>query len=220
VATRTAELEFFLHRVSGQATRSHAIPAAKAAGGGSHRSSRASSGGSPRGFTALSSSWDRLPELALDNDDDDRSGAAGRKHGNNSGGASSRPRRTRRASVSSGDGTLRSGHGRAQSDGGASDRTATAGAAPAPPGGSSRRAKSSTSLSADAGSGGVARGLRRGSSGHGGSGSGLAEQDPVTQELFGLMFRVRGGLSRHDFGLLHEGLFAKARCGTKRHVER
>jgi len=42
----------------------------------------------------------------------------------------------------------------------------------------------------------------------------------VTQELFALMFRLRGGLSRGDFGLLNPELFSMARCGTKRGVER
>lgn len=34
-------------------------------------------------------------------------------------------------------------------------------------------------------------------------------------DVFGLMFRLRGGISRGRHGLLHPGLFAHAHAGTK-----
>lgn len=39
--------------------------------------------------------------------------------------------------------------------------------------------------------------------------------DPHTGDLFDLMFRLRAGLGRQEFGLLHEGLYSKAKAGTK-----
>lgn len=39
------------------------------------------------------------------------------------------------------------------------------------------------------------------------------------RDIFELMFVLRGGISRNKFGLLHEGLFSKARAGTKVLVE-
>jgi hypothetical protein len=38
-------------------------------------------------------------------------------------------------------------------------------------------------------------------------------------DVFGLMFRLRGGLARDQYGMLHEGLFNKATAGTKLLVE-
>lgn len=38
-------------------------------------------------------------------------------------------------------------------------------------------------------------------------------------DVFDLMFTLRGGISRNQFGLLHEGLFSKALAGTKVLVE-
>eukprot|EP00587_Corethron_hystrix_P003415 CAMPEP_0113297802 /NCGR_PEP_ID=MMETSP0010_2-20120614/510_1 /TAXON_ID=216773 ORGANISM="Corethron hystrix, Strain 308" /NCGR_SAMPLE_ID=MMETSP0010_2 /ASSEMBLY_ACC=CAM_ASM_000155 /LENGTH=812 /DNA_ID=CAMNT_0000150747 /DNA_START=197 /DNA_END=2636 /DNA_ORIENTATION=- /assembly_acc=CAM_ASM_000155 len=38
-------------------------------------------------------------------------------------------------------------------------------------------------------------------------------------DIFDLMFTLRGGLTRNQFGLLHEGLFSKAMAGTKVLVE-
>jgi TAG lipase/steryl ester hydrolase/phospholipase A2/LPA acyltransferase len=38
--------------------------------------------------------------------------------------------------------------------------------------------------------------------------------------VFDLMFKLRGGLARDQFGLQHEGLFNKAMAGTKNIVER
>lgn len=37
--------------------------------------------------------------------------------------------------------------------------------------------------------------------------------------VFDLMFRMRGGLARNQYGLLHEGLFSRAHAGTKQLVE-
>ena len=39
------------------------------------------------------------------------------------------------------------------------------------------------------------------------------------QDIFELMFVLRGGIGRNKFGLLHEGLFSKALAGTKVLVE-
>jgi hypothetical protein len=39
-------------------------------------------------------------------------------------------------------------------------------------------------------------------------------------DIFDLMFRLRSGLSRDQFGMQHEGLFSKAMAGTKLIVER
>eukprot|EP00614_Pseudopedinella_elastica_P032450 CAMPEP_0172644478 /NCGR_PEP_ID=MMETSP1068-20121228/239232_1 /TAXON_ID=35684 /ORGANISM="Pseudopedinella elastica, Strain CCMP716" /LENGTH=469 /DNA_ID=CAMNT_0013458677 /DNA_START=125 /DNA_END=1531 /DNA_ORIENTATION=+ len=39
-------------------------------------------------------------------------------------------------------------------------------------------------------------------------------------DCFSLIFRLRGGLSRGRFGLLHDGLYNKAKAGTKLSVER
>ena len=39
------------------------------------------------------------------------------------------------------------------------------------------------------------------------------------QDIFELMFVLRGGIGRNRFGLLHEGLFSKAMAGTKVLVE-
>ena len=39
------------------------------------------------------------------------------------------------------------------------------------------------------------------------------------QDIFELMFVLRGGIGRNKFGLLHEGLFSKAMAGTKVLVE-
>ena len=39
------------------------------------------------------------------------------------------------------------------------------------------------------------------------------------RDVFDLMFTLRGGISRNQFGLLHEGLFSKALAGTKVLVE-
>lgn len=39
-------------------------------------------------------------------------------------------------------------------------------------------------------------------------------------DIFNLMFRLRGGLARDQFGIQHEGLFTRARAGTKLLVER
>jgi hypothetical protein len=271
VAARTAELEVFLDRVSGKGHDNMGAEASSRNGHGSsrHRSGSLRSGrrghssnsGSARGgFTALSSSWDDLPEMARSDTQHYAPAAAagvggawnkggnGGEHGNdNSSSASGRSHRARRASVSRG--SLRSEGGRAKSDGASSNdwpdsKNSTSTSSSSSSSSSNRakhgakRAQSSSSLKMEAqfsstgaaasagtgvvsGGGGASRDLRRSSSGNGrGSNSRLAEQDPITQELFALMFRVRGGLSRHDFGLLHEGLFAKARCGTKRAVER
>jgi len=38
-------------------------------------------------------------------------------------------------------------------------------------------------------------------------------------DVFHLMFRLRGGLSRDQFGIQHEGLFTRASAGTKLLVE-
>lgn len=38
-------------------------------------------------------------------------------------------------------------------------------------------------------------------------------------DVFELMFTLRGGITRNEFGLLHEGLFSKAIAGTKVLVE-
>eukprot|EP01041_Mallomonas_annulata_P011153 gene11153-23313_t len=38
-------------------------------------------------------------------------------------------------------------------------------------------------------------------------------------DVFGLMFRLRGGLARDQYGMQHEGLFTKATAGTKLLVE-
>lgn len=35
------------------------------------------------------------------------------------------------------------------------------------------------------------------------------------EDVFGLMFRLRGSLSRNQHGMLHEGLFSRAHAGTK-----
>lgn len=39
-------------------------------------------------------------------------------------------------------------------------------------------------------------------------------------DVFNLMFRLRGGLARDQFGMQHEGLFSKAMGGTKHIVEK
>lgn len=52
------------------------------------------------------------------------------------------------------------------------------------------------------------------------SNSGAKMNDPIAAELFALMFELRGGLGRTDYGLLHQGLFAQARLGTKVAIER
>jgi TAG lipase/steryl ester hydrolase/phospholipase A2/LPA acyltransferase len=39
-------------------------------------------------------------------------------------------------------------------------------------------------------------------------------------DIFNLMFRLRGGLARDQFGMLNQGLFAKALSGTKFVIER
>lgn len=41
-----------------------------------------------------------------------------------------------------------------------------------------------------------------------------------SEDVFGLMFRLRGSLSRNQHGMLHEGLFSRAHAGTKVLVER
>ncbi|CAM9458445.1 unnamed protein product [Chrysoparadoxa australica] len=41
-----------------------------------------------------------------------------------------------------------------------------------------------------------------------------------TNDVFGLMFRLRGSLRRSAHGMLHEGLFSRAHAGTKLQVER
>lgn len=38
-------------------------------------------------------------------------------------------------------------------------------------------------------------------------------------DIFNLMFRMRGGLARDQFGILHEALFTKAMAGTKNIIE-
>jgi hypothetical protein len=38
-------------------------------------------------------------------------------------------------------------------------------------------------------------------------------------DVFDLMFRMRGGLARDQFGMQHEGLFSRAKAGTKHIVE-
>jgi len=40
------------------------------------------------------------------------------------------------------------------------------------------------------------------------------------RDVFNLMFRLRGGLSRDQFGIQHSGLFTRALGGTKRIIER
>ena len=35
------------------------------------------------------------------------------------------------------------------------------------------------------------------------------------EDVFGLIFRLRGSLSRNQHGMLHEGLFTRAHAGTK-----
>lgn len=52
------------------------------------------------------------------------------------------------------------------------------------------------------------------------SNSGAKINDPIASELFALMFELRGGLGRTDYGLLHQGLFTQARLGTKISIER
>jgi len=227
------------HGIGSRRHRSGSLRSGRRGNSSSHNSSgHGSGGGSARngGFSALSSSWDDLPEMARN--DTRNYAAAGSKNGKSGSMSSGRSphHHARRASVSGG--ALRSDGERAKSDG-ASDEWPTTSSSSGKHG--VKRAQSSSSLKIDAAhhspksapataaaaahagvaaaSSGNSRELRRSSSGNG-SNSRLAEQDPITQELFALMFRVRGGLSRHDFGLLHEGLFAKARCGTKRAVER
>lgn len=39
-------------------------------------------------------------------------------------------------------------------------------------------------------------------------------------DVFDLMFRMRGGLARDQFGMQHEGLFSRAMAGTKHIVEK
>jgi TAG lipase/steryl ester hydrolase/phospholipase A2/LPA acyltransferase len=39
------------------------------------------------------------------------------------------------------------------------------------------------------------------------------------QDIFELMFILRGGIGRNKFGLLHDGLFSKAMAGSKVLVE-
>jgi hypothetical protein len=39
-------------------------------------------------------------------------------------------------------------------------------------------------------------------------------------DVFNLIFRLRGGLARDQFGVMHEALFSKAMAGTKNIVER
>lgn len=39
-------------------------------------------------------------------------------------------------------------------------------------------------------------------------------------DVFDLMFRLRGGLSRDQFGVLHDGLYTRAMAGTKLIVEK
>lgn len=39
-------------------------------------------------------------------------------------------------------------------------------------------------------------------------------------DVFQLMFFLRGGISRNQFGLLHEQLYTRAYSGTKKIVER
>jgi TAG lipase/steryl ester hydrolase/phospholipase A2/LPA acyltransferase len=39
------------------------------------------------------------------------------------------------------------------------------------------------------------------------------------RDIFNLMFRIRGGLSREQFGMQHEGLFSRSSAGTKHLVE-
>eukprot|EP00615_Pteridomonas_danica_P004302 CAMPEP_0114339706 /NCGR_PEP_ID=MMETSP0101-20121206/7901_1 /TAXON_ID=38822 ORGANISM="Pteridomonas danica, Strain PT" /NCGR_SAMPLE_ID=MMETSP0101 /ASSEMBLY_ACC=CAM_ASM_000211 /LENGTH=843 /DNA_ID=CAMNT_0001472749 /DNA_START=41 /DNA_END=2573 /DNA_ORIENTATION=- len=63
--------------------------------------------------------------------------------------------------------------------------------------------------------------------GEGGGGGGMdqptmiaPQRDPISTELFALMFQLRGGLGRTDYGLLHQGLFTRARLGTKLIIER
>ena len=40
-----------------------------------------------------------------------------------------------------------------------------------------------------------------------------------SHDIFELMFTLRGGIGRNHFGLLHEGLFSRAKAGTKHLVE-
>lgn len=39
------------------------------------------------------------------------------------------------------------------------------------------------------------------------------------KDIFNLMFRLRGGIARDQFGMQHEGLFSRALAGTKKLVE-
>jgi hypothetical protein len=45
------------------------------------------------------------------------------------------------------------------------------------------------------------------------------ERMEYSRDTFGLMFRLRGALSRDQYGLLHEGLYSRAYSGTKRLVQ-
>jgi TAG lipase/steryl ester hydrolase/phospholipase A2/LPA acyltransferase len=39
-------------------------------------------------------------------------------------------------------------------------------------------------------------------------------------DVFRLMFRLRGGLARDQYGMQHEGLFSRAKSGTKLIIEK
>jgi hypothetical protein len=45
------------------------------------------------------------------------------------------------------------------------------------------------------------------------------ERMEYSHDIFGLMFRLRGALSREQYGLLHEGLYSRAYSGTKRLIQ-
>lgn len=50
----------------------------------------------------------------------------------------------------------------------------------------------------------------------------MASTDEMIQrgDVFNLMFRLRGGLARDQFGMQHEGLFSRAQAGTKFLIEK
>lgn len=45
------------------------------------------------------------------------------------------------------------------------------------------------------------------------------ERMEYCRDTFGLMFRLRGALSRGQYGLLHEGLYSRAYSGAKRLIQ-
>ncbi len=77
-------------------------------------------------------------------------------------------------------------------------------------GGRGRRRKGSSADTSGVSSSSSSSSNSTGHAGHAGNSNTAA---------FRLMFRLRGGLGRQDFGLLHEGLFMRARAGTKHEVE-